>query len=409
MPFHAYGPSVDDDALLEALRRGDDRPQGPEEPFWRAPYSFLWSALYCGGRLTPATVEGARYLVGTIGEPGFGGDDPTLRHAAVWFLRDVACVALAGVDRAVASRRDEPEVREWLAAYLREPRSVLDWTEADAPGEVLLAAARVDCFDLLPEVFAAVEPLLAASAPRLRICAASAAATLSRHPDLVAHRPRLLTYHLAECASDDAYHRASMLLGAGELDGAPRGWLRDAHPGVRVCAALAPALADDAEAIAVLLTEAARNPAVIDMQSFEGMMALTVMPHPAAVLAEQLCRSVGDVERLLPAAIASVPYGSTYLDVGEQHRPEAALCEPYLRVVFPHGLPSPSAATPTQSRLAAEIARHDPVWERDFQALPLPHRDRYFASRVAHAWDGTFSRLHLPNDRPAWRAVADVA
>jgi hypothetical protein len=40
------------------------------------------------------------------------------------------------------------------------PRSVFDWTEADAPGEVLLAAARVDCFDLLPEVFAAVEPLL---------------------------------------------------------------------------------------------------------------------------------------------------------------------------------------------------------------------------------------------------------
>jgi hypothetical protein len=161
---------------------------------------------------------------------------------------------------------------------------------------VVLAAARMDCFDLLPEVFAAVEPLLAASAPRLRICAASAAAMLSRHPDLVAHRPRLLAYHLAECVSDDAYRRASMLLGTGELDGAPREWLRDPLPGVRVCAALAPALADDPEATAVLLTEATRNPAVIDMQAFEGMMALTVLPHAAAVLAEQLCRSVGDVE-----------------------------------------------------------------------------------------------------------------
>jgi hypothetical protein len=180
------------------------------------------SALYCGGRLTPATVEGVRYLVRTIGAPGFGGDDPTLRQGALWFLREVAGVALAGIDRAVASRRDEPEVRQWLTAYLREPRSVLEWTEADAPGEVLLAAARADCFDLLPEVFAAVEPLLAAPAPSLRIHAASAAAMLSRHPDLAVRRPRLLAYHLAECVSDVPHHWASMLLGVGELGGAPR-------------------------------------------------------------------------------------------------------------------------------------------------------------------------------------------
>jgi hypothetical protein len=293
VPFHAYGPSVDDIALLEALRQGDDRPQGHDEPFWRAPYSFLWSALYCGGRLTPATVEGIRYLVRTIGEPGFGGDDPTLRHAALWFLREVAGVVLAGVDRAAASRRDEPEVREWLAAYLLEARSVLDWTEADAPGEVLLAAARVDCFDLLPDVYAAVEPLLADPAPRLRSVAASAAEVLSRHPDLVAHRPRLLTYHLAECISDDPHHRASMLLGAGDLGASPRAWLHDAHPGVRVCAALAPNLVDDPEAIAVLLAEATRNPAVIDMQGFEGMMALAALPHGAAAIVAQRAATAG--------------------------------------------------------------------------------------------------------------------
>jgi hypothetical protein len=282
----------------------------------------------------------------------------------------------------VASRRDEPEVGEWLAAYLREPRSVLDWTEADALGEPLLIAARVDCFDLLPEVFAAVEPLLAASAPRLRICAASAAAMLSRRPDLVAHRPRLLAYHLVECVSDDAYRRASMLLGAGELDGAPREWLRDPLPGVRVCAALAPALADDPEATAVLLTEATRNPAVIDMQAFEGMMALTVLPHAAAVLAEQLCRGVGD-SKPLTGGDRIGPVRRTYLDVGEEHRTEAALCEPYLRVVFPDGLPSPSpsAARPAQRRLAAEVARHDPVWERDIQGAVAPGQPPRIASR----------------------------
>ncbi|GIE90160.1 hypothetical protein [Actinoplanes regularis] len=406
MPFHAYGPSVDDEALLDALRRGDDRPQELDEPFWRAPYSFLTSALYCGGRLTPATVEGMRFFIRTIGEPGFGGDDPTLRHAALWFLREVAGVALAGFDRAAASRRNEPEVRAWLAAYLLVPRSILEWTAADSPGQVLLAAARTDCFDLLPEAFAAVEPLLAASSPRLRLHAASAAAMLSHHPDLVVHRPRLLEYHVAECASDDPYHRASMLLGVGELDGAPRAWLRDPHPGVRVCAALAPALADDPEATAVLLAEVTRNPAVLDMQAFEGMMALTALPHAAAVLAEQLCRRIGDVDRLVPAAVASVPYGATRLSVGEEQLLEAVLCEPYLRAVFPDGLPSPAALTAGQRRFAAAIAQHDPVWQRD--ALAEPPQDRYVASRRALAWEATFARLALPDDRTSWQAAAGL-
>ncbi len=407
MPFHAFGPSVDDLALLDALRRGDDRPQEQGEPFWRTPYSFLWSALYCGGRLTPATVVGVRYLARTITEPGYGGDDATLRYAALWFLREVAGAALAGVDRAMASRREEPDVRRWLATYLREPRSVLDWTEADAPGEVLLAAARTDCFDLLPDVFAAIEPLLADPKAKVRIGAAAAASMLSRHPDLVAHRPRLLAYHLAQCDADDPYHRASMLLGVGELDGTPRQWLRDPHPGVRICAALAPALANDPEAIEVLLTEATRDPGFMEKYAPEGTLSLTVLPHPAAAIAERLCRHVDDIDRLLPAAIASVPHGATYLDIGESDPTIAALCEPYLRVIFPDGLPAHSAATPTQRRLAAAVANHDPVWNRDTQALPPG--DRYLASRHEHAWDATFARLHLPNDRPAWRATANHA
>ncbi|MEV6845287.1 hypothetical protein [Actinoplanes sp. NPDC051411] len=132
------------------------------------------------------------------------------------------------------------------------------------------------------------------------------------------------------------------------------------------------------------------------------MLALTALPHPAAVLAERLCRDVDD-DGLLPAAIASVPYGTTYLDVGDEHRQRAALCEPYLRVVFPDGIPSRSAATPAQRRLVAAVARHDPAWERDFRALPA--RDRHGALQDAQAWDGTF----LSADRSAWRAVAGLA
>ncbi|MEV0131006.1 hypothetical protein AB0H83_21395 [Dactylosporangium sp. NPDC050688] len=400
MSFHAYGPAGDDLALLDDLRRGDDLPQGADEPFWRAPYSFLWSALYCGGILTPATVDGVRYLVRTVAEPGFGGEDRPLRVAAVWFLREVAREVLTGVDRAKASRRDDPDVRSWLIGYLRERRFVLGWTDADAPGRVLLAAARVDCFDLLPQVYTAVEPLLATQAPALRGCAALTAATLSGHPDLVVHRPRLLAYLLAEGASTDAHYRASMLLGVGELGGSPRAWLRDPHPGVRVCAALAPALADDPEANTVLLTEASRDPDVIGMGGFQGM-GLSALPNPEATLAERLCAVVRDVDRLLPAAIAAVPSAPTYLDIGTQRRAPGALAEPYLRVLFPDGLlPSPAAATPAQRRLAATVTRHATFGEPDTQQRPS--RGGYH-----EAWNATFSRLGLPNDRSSWQTLAD--
>jgi hypothetical protein len=43
-----------------------------------------------------------------------------------------------------------------------------------------------------------------------------------------------------------------MVFGLGELGQEPRDWLDDPHIGVRVCAALAPALAADDRAIEVL-------------------------------------------------------------------------------------------------------------------------------------------------------------
>ncbi|MEU7876151.1 hypothetical protein [Dactylosporangium sp. NPDC049140] len=151
----------------------------------------------------------------------------------------------------------------------------------------------------------------------------------------------------------------------------------------------------------VLLTEAARDPDVLGMRGFQGM-ALSALPNPEAALAERLCVAVRDVDRLLPAAIAAVSSAPTYLDVREQRRAPGALAEPYLRVFFPDGLPSPAAATPAQRRLAAAVARHAPCREPDIQARPS-------SGQHLEAWNGTFSRLGLPNDRSSWQAVADHA
>ncbi|MEU8820156.1 hypothetical protein [Actinoplanes sp. NPDC048796] len=263
--FHAYGPARDGGEMMEALRRGDES--------WR-PYWFLWSALYCDGHLTPATALGLRYLAETVGTDDFGGPDPTLREAAVWWIRDVARAALTGAE----PRRDEPAVNAWLDEYLRHDRSIFDWDDRDAPGQAVLAAARADCRDLLPSCFAPLPALLTPQRPeRLRAAAASAAAALVAHPGLRRHRAEIVTYHADEARHGSPLHRASMLLGLGELGGSTRKWLTDPELGVRVCAALAPGLAADEDATEVLRS-AALDPAALDAAF--GDMRLHQLPLP---------------------------------------------------------------------------------------------------------------------------------
>ncbi|GAA2628243.1 hypothetical protein GCM10010399_69810 [Dactylosporangium fulvum] len=249
--FHAYGVASSAPVYLAALRRDELAEVAVDStdyyPAKGVPYSYLWSALYCGGRLTPATAAALPLLARWIGEPGFGADNPTLREGVIWFFREVARTVCGEPDmellRELGRIRDNPVVAAWLDEYLIERRSVFDWTDADEPGKALLAAAVMDCFDLLPKLFAAVEPMLHHSArERTRTVTASAAVMLVRHPALRVRRSELLRELLRQAASaEDPYCRASLLLDVGDLGGDPRAWLGDPHVGVRLCAALAPA------------------------------------------------------------------------------------------------------------------------------------------------------------------------
>lgn len=293
--FHAYGAASSAPVYLAALRRDELAEVAVDSadyyPAKGVPYSYLWSALYCGGRLTPATAAALPLLARWIGEPGFGGNDPTMREGVIWFFREVARTVCGEPDmellRELARTRDDPVIAAWLDEYLIGRRSVLDWTDADEPGKALLAAAVVDCFDLLPELFAAVEPMLYHGArQRTRTVAASATVMLVRHPVLSLRRADVLRELLRQAdVVNDPYCRASLLLDVGDLGGDPRAWLDDPHVGVRLCAALAPALAGDRDAVQVLVT-AARNPAGMD-QAFGSMY----LPQLAGHLAEVVVRA----------------------------------------------------------------------------------------------------------------------
>ncbi|AGL17556.1 hypothetical protein L083_4046 [Actinoplanes sp. N902-109] len=346
--------------------------------WWRQPYSFLWSALYCGGRITPATVLGLRHLLKAIPASDFGGTDPTLRWAAVWWIRDVIAAALTDTDpkdaRLTAARRNEQIVAHWLHNHLARERSIFEWDDNDAPGQVLLAAARVDCFDCLPECYGPLSSLLTPHSPeQLRAAAASATAMLIRHPDLHRYKEEITAYHAEEACHGSPQYRASMLIGLGELGAATSEWLTDPELAVKVCAALAPGLAEDQTATQVLRT-ASLDPAALDA-SLAGMHLHQVPQHHHTV-AEALCHRVEAFEPLLDSAITAVAYET----------PGGVSAEPYLRKAFPHGLPI--HGTTAQQTLARAIAAHDRAWQSDKR------------------WTQALSRTGLPVEREAWLASA---
>ncbi len=116
----------------------------------------------------------------------------------------------------------------------------------------------------LAGAFDAVWPLADGPPPRDRMVEFGAAVALLRLPDLAHHRPGVVAALTAAVAAQpDRLQCAIGLLILGEAGAAPREFLDDPRLAVRVCAALAPALATDDAATQVLI-EAAKRPAAFD-------------------------------------------------------------------------------------------------------------------------------------------------
>lgn len=381
--FHAYGPAAEGAAVLDVIRRGDELTWVRHHPgavWWRQqPYSYLWSALRGEGRITPATILALHYLAPAIRADDFGGEDPTLRWASAWWIRDVVrAVTEADLDgaRRLATRRDDPDVRRWLDDYLLEERAIFDWTAHDEPGRVLVAAATVEGFDSLPSFFEPLSALLTPRSPeRLRAAAACAVAALVDHPDLRHHREWIATYLAEQAARPSSDYRDVMVLELGLLGGDTTPWLTDPDLAVRVCAALAAAPAPTTKATEVLRA-ASLDPAASD-GNFVYFSARR-SPSLNLAVAEALCDRTDDFAALLDSATAALHH---------ERKPDAeVLAEPYLRKAFPHGLPS--NATETQRTFGAAVADHEDPW--------AGHQK----------WADTLARTGLPADRAAWRKTA---
>jgi phage tail protein X len=98
-----------------------------------------------------------------------------------------------------------------------------------------------------------------------------------------------------------------------------------------------------------------------------------------AELIDVVCARVADFERLLDSAIAAL-----HIDAGYGR----AVCEPYLRVAFPAGLPDPADVSRAQRAFAPAAVDREEIWAPE-------HR----------GWAASLDMMGLPTDRATWSAV----
>lgn len=394
--FHAYGVAADTPGHLRALAavncRGPRRGAGgspagapgedAEDAAIEAALEHLSSAIVHQGALYPATAPVARIAAELAASP-LRGLPAGARAALHDFLAEVG---LAGRLRDVdAARRSAYPVDawlldDWLADYLAadDEQQVTLWSERQEAGDLHLVRAAVSCYDLLPELYPVVTACLADPSALARSAAAAAAAGIAAHPALAEERP-VLAEALTEAASLAApAERTAMVLAIGDVGAAPRAFLTDGDPGVRIAAALAPAFDED-DAATGLLIDALRDPLALD-GAVRGVHA-RFWGEPRYTVADTVCRRVSDFSRLLPAAVAAVA-----LLYWRFPDPDVA---PYLAAAFPDGWPGPRRATAAQRAYAGAIAESAAFWH--------PRG----GNRVV-----LLKSLALPEDREEWRAFA---
>lgn len=310
---HAYGAAHDTPAHLRALTDGD-------ADAVRRALKHLCSAVVHQGTPWPVTAPAARVVAGLlaeeslsrpaaapVGAAGDAGDaGAPLRSALLSFL--------AGVAEAGCPHLDDAELR--AAAFPADvapervdaaPEAVLDGDATAWPGEsgaveALTARAVLDLRAAAPVLLDAVVPHLADGEPLTRMHAAHAAAALAVLVGDAARREDLAD-RVAAAARRAVRRdeRACLVLALGDLGRAPRAFLADPDPAVRACAALAPALAGDPDAVGELLAALA-DPAAADAW-------FTHRPpqfphHVRFTLVRAAVERVDDFARLLPAACA---------------------------------------------------------------------------------------------------------
>ncbi|WP_433760748.1 HEAT repeat domain-containing protein [Nocardia sp. CA-135398] len=378
---HAYGPAADAPAHLRALIDGD------AEACVDA-VGYLDAALLHQGSVYSATAPFVAIVAELLARPHTEmkledilpwdpGPRP-LRVALLDYLEVFAQGCCSGISdeqlyaEAYPPERTEADLqrvkanrRAGLLELGPDPANALLVEHVPTPpgllaaidDHVFRAAMRardeIACRAVVPGVIDAVEPLIDDPDVTVRMAALRALIELTTHPAYAEKRVALLR-RLDEIAPtmSDPVERATAARISGLNGGRPEQLLADAHPGVRTCAALAPAFAHERRATNELLA-ALEHPEVIDrwfdrhLPGQEGWLRHDVI--------RELVSRVEDFETLLPAAIeaawAANP-STVHYD-----------CISFLHRAFPDPIGVGSELSAAQLSFLAVLVEIDDLWQ----------------------------------------------
>ncbi len=215
------------------------------------------------------------------------------------------------------------------------------------------ARDEIACRAVVPGVIAAVDPLVDDPDVTVRMAALRALIELTALPAYADQRIALLR-RLDEIAPtrSDPVERATAARISGLNGGRPERLLTDDHPGVRTCAALAPAFAAERRATDELLA-ALEHPEVIDrwfdrhLPGQDGWLRHDVI--------RELVSRVDDFETLLPAAIAAA-WAANPSTVHYD-------CISFLHRAFPAQISVASELSAAQLSFLAVLVEIDDLWQ----------------------------------------------
>jgi hypothetical protein len=278
---HAYGRATDTPDHLRALLADDDNARA-------AAMEHLWSAIIHQGTPWLATPKVALFVAEHLADPRV---EP-IRGGLLAFLSSVIEAPL-NWDRVELERWAQHDIDQLLVAG--DDSAIYEDEDA---ANAIFARSVLACVEVTPLLVEHVLAQLSNSNPKVRVHAADAAAKLAQTAAPI-DRAKLFE-RLRELASRaERDERCAHVLAIGGLGEAPREFLDDPTPSVRACAALAPALAQDARAIDELIHSVERE----DIDSWFVDRPPQFKMRPRFSVVKELVKRVPDFDRLIEAAV----------------------------------------------------------------------------------------------------------
>jgi hypothetical protein len=336
----------------------------------------LWSAIIHQGTPWTATGPVAQVIVGLLADSRIDRGD-SIRADLLSFL-----VAVADAPRPVDASIEE---LERLAEFDIEP--FLDSDDEDALYEnddatnSFYARSILGCIKVAPVLMNVMLDELADANHRVRACAAMGATRLARTDALRSRAADIESRVLVLARSaQDADERAAHVLALGELGFSPAEFLGDPSPAVRMCAAMAPSLADDPTALFELLGALEHHAGDIDQWFVATPPQFSMRPRFSVVA--RLVQQVPDFDWLANAAVAVAGIaGKHFVDFD---------WGPLLAKAFPDG--NGLVTTDAQRRFLAALVDNAKLWDpkygnpwKWFQKAGLTYDRAACAERVERA------------------------